>query len=127
MFLSEKEDKGISKLEQQFLSQGAAQKKNESGYMVTTRDPQLLHQAFQKIVRENVKELEYRFIFLKSNKHPINTDYHDYGISLNVFNEARLKLASGVKFDGTFKPDRINSIFRPTMPQFEFFTVNFPF
>lgn len=123
----EKENEGILKLEKQFLSQGAAQTKNESGYMVTSRDPQLLHRAFRKIVRERLEELEYRFIFLKLNKDPINTGYHDYGIPLNVFNETRLKLASGVKFDGTFKPDRINSIFRPTMPQFEFFTVKFPF
>ncbi|MDZ4245550.1 MAG: hypothetical protein U1D67_00350, partial [Dehalococcoidia bacterium] len=123
----EADNPGVSELKKQFLSRAAAQKTNPQGYPVTTRDPEFLEQAFAKLIRDNLRELQHRFIFLQSKKQPVNTRFRDDGIVLYALNATRFKLASEVKFDATFKPGRINSIFRPTMPLQSFFDLNFPY
>ncbi|MFC1817006.1 spermidine synthase [Thermodesulfobacteriota bacterium] len=125
--LVENENEGILELEKQFLDQAVAQQTNEYGYQITINDPKFLRKAFKKLVKESVGELQHRFIFLQSKQQAINASFKDYGIPLYVLNETRLKLASNVEFDDTFKPDRVNSVFRPTMPPFDFFSVNFPY
>ncbi|MFC1816023.1 hypothetical protein ACFL0M_08780 [Thermodesulfobacteriota bacterium] len=74
-----------------------------------------------------IEDLQHRFIFLQSKKQAISTNFKDYGIPLYVLNATRLKLVSNVEFDDIFKPNRVNSIFRPTLPEFDFFSVNYPY
>ncbi len=88
---------------------------------------EFLRQKFKMLVTGTIEDLEHRFIFLQSKKQPISTNFKDHGIPLYVLNETRLKLTSNVQFADTFKPNRVNSIFRPTLPGFDFFNVNYPF
>ena len=125
--LLERDNEGVSALKKEFLNQAVAPQTNEQGYPLTTNDPNFLRQAFRKLVRESIGELRQRFVFLQSNKQALNSRYRDDGILLYVLNETRFKLASDVIFDDTFKPRRVNSVFRPTMPQLDFFSINFPY
>ncbi len=122
----EKENEGIVKLEKNFLEKGVAQKTNEYGYQEAITESQFLQQVFRKLLQQSIDDLQSRFIFLQSTQ-AINTDFHDYAIPLYALNEMRFKLSSSVMFDKTFKPERVNSVFRPTVPQFNFFTVNVPY
>ena len=124
----ERENEGILALEKQFLTQGIAQKTGEYGYQTTVNDPEFMRQVFRKLLRDNIEQLDsIRFIFLQPKQQPINTRFKDHGIPLYALNKTRFRLASSVKFDDTFKPDRVNSVFRPTMPEFKFFSVNVPY
>jgi len=100
----------ILELEKQFVGEGSEEK-----------------DEFRQLVAETMEDLQHRFVFLQPKKKSIRTHFKDYGIPLYVFNGIRLKLSSNVKFDNTFKPDRVNSVFRPTLPPFNFFSVNFPY
>ncbi|MDP2643894.1 MAG: hypothetical protein Q8P24_03055 [Desulfobacterales bacterium] len=123
----ESENEGILKLEKLFLRQAAIEKKNDYGYPVTTNDPDVLRPVFNNLVRESLKSVFQRFIFLQERRQVLNSAFQDYGIPLYVLNESRLKLAGNAQFDDIFKPDRVNSVFRPTMPEFDFFTVSAPY
>lgn len=125
--LLETENEGILDLEKQFLANATAERENEYGYRVKTNDPEFLRKTFKKLVSDNLREVQHRFVFLQLKQQTINTEFKDYDIPLYVLNEIRFKLASNVKFDDTFKPDRVNSVFRPTMPPFDFFSVNVPY
>jgi len=99
-----------------------------SGQDVTGQTDNIIpHQDFRKLVTEITEDLEHRFIFLRSKKQALNTNFKDYGIPLYVFNETRFKLTSNVKFDDSFKPNRVNSIYHPTLPGFNFFSLNYPY
>jgi len=123
----EKENEGMRALERHFLGVGVIQKPNEHGYQATTEDFEFKRRVFNKLAQQSLIEMEYRFIFIQSKKQSIDKRFKDYGIPLHLLNKERFTLASGVKFDDTFKPDRVNSVFRPTMPQFKFFTVSVPY
>lgn len=125
--LVEKENEGILQLEKQFLSQAVAQQTDEHGYTKTVNDPQFLRQTFKKLVKDSIGELQHRFVFLQLKKRDIHMSFKDYGIPLYVLNEKRLKLASSLKFDDTYKANRVNSVFRPSLPLIDFFSVNFPY
>ena len=103
-------NEGILKLEKQFVGEGSEEKGE-----------------FRQLVADTMEDLQHRFVFLQPKEQAIRTRFKDYGIPLYVFNDIRLKLSSNVKFDNTFKPDRVNSVFRPTLPRFNFFSVNFPY
>jgi spermidine synthase len=125
--LVERENEGIIELERQFLAQAATEQINEYGYPMRTNYPNILRRTFKKLIADSTRDLRHRFIFLQLKRHTINPRFKDYGIPLHVMNETRFKLTSNIKFDDTFKPDRVNSVFRPTMPPFDFFSVNFPY
>jgi spermidine synthase len=116
--LLENENKGILELEVELLDRYRAEQTDEY---------KRLRQKFKMLVTDTIEDLEHRFIFLKSKKQPIKTSFQDHGIPLYVLNEIRLKLTSNVQFPGTFKANRVNSIFRPTLPGLNFFSVNYPF
>ncbi len=116
--LLENENEGILELETELLDRYMAEQMEEYEF---------LRQKFKMLVTGTIEDLEHRFIFLQSKKEPISTNFKDHGIPLYVLNETRLKLTSNVQFADTFKPNRVNSIFRPTLPGFDFFNVNYPF
>jgi spermidine synthase len=125
--LIEDENEGVRELEKQLIEQAEAEIPNEYGYPMTIKDPEFLSQEFRELVRETIEAARQRFIVLQLKDRPVRTRFRDYGIRLHVLNETRFKLASKVEFDDTFKPGRINSVFRPTIPALEFFNVNLPY
>jgi len=123
----ERENAGILELKKEFLEQAVTQLRTPQGYPLTTNDRNYLRQAFRKLVRERLEGLRQRFVFLRLEKKPLNRRFRNDGIQLYVLNQGRLDLSSEVLFDDTYEPRRVNSIFRPTMPGLDFFSINFPY
>ena len=125
--LLERENEGILELKKQFLEQAVTQLNTPQGYPMTTNDPNYLRRAFRKLVRERLEGLRQRFVFLRLKERPLNRRFRNDGIPLYVLNQTRLDLSSEILFDDIFEPRRVNSVFRPTMPGLDFFSINFPY
>ena len=100
---------------------------SEEGYPLASDNPALVGQVFDNRLAELVEGLSESFVFLQEEKGELNTSFTDYGIPLFVLNAKRLELASDIEFDTPFTPERVNSIFRPTIPRLALFPSFVPY
>ncbi|MDP2645539.1 MAG: hypothetical protein Q8P24_11415 [Desulfobacterales bacterium] len=77
-------------------------------------------------VKGEIDAVDQQFLFMTNSSLPLNKTYKDNGIELYVLNEKRFKL-SFRPFPDEVVPSLVNSIFKPTLPDFYIMDINFPF
>ena len=108
----ENDNPGLKEIAKEFATMGG---------LLEVEDTEKEHQFFyDTVVRRVVDNVNQRFVFLRAGKSVISRRYADHKISLHVFNAKRFALASNVAHAASFRPEMVNSILRPTIPNVSF-------
>jgi len=77
-------------------------------------------------IAEEIDAVDQQFLFMTNSSLPLNRTFKNFGIELDVLNEKRFQLAFP-PFQDQVIPSLVNSIFKPTLPDFYLFDINYPF
>ncbi len=80
----------------------------------------------EDMIEGEIEAVDQQFLFMTNSSLPLNKTYKDLGVELYILNEERFKLAFQ-PFPDEVIPSYVNSIFKPTIPDFYLFDINFPF
>ncbi len=108
----ESDNPGLKEIAEEFATMGGLMDVKDTG-----KERQFFYDT---VVRRVVDNVSQRFVFLRAGKSVISRRYVDNKIPLHVFNAKRFALASNVAHDASFRPEMVNSIIRPTIPNVSF-------
>jgi len=80
----------------------------------------------EDFIAEEIEAVDQQFLFMTNSSVPLNRTYRSQGIEFYVLNEKRFRLAFK-PFPEQVIPELVNSIFKPTLPDFHLFEINYPF
>jgi spermidine synthase len=80
----------------------------------------------EEYIAEEIDAVDQQFLFMTNSTLPLNRTFKYSGIELYVLNDKRFKLAFP-PFPDQVIPSLVNSIFKPTLPDFYLFDINYPF
>ena len=80
----------------------------------------------EKFIAAEIDAVDQQFLFMTNSTLPLNRTFKYSGIELYVLNDKRFKLAFPL-FPDQVIPSLVNSIFKPTLPDFYLFDINYPF
>ncbi|NVM21971.1 MAG: hypothetical protein HWN68_09360 [Desulfobacterales bacterium] len=104
----ENDNAGLKEIAEEFVTMGG---------LVEVKDREKERRLFyDTVVPGVVDSVRQRFVYLRDDKGPIRRRYVDYKIPLHVFNAKRFALASNVAREAGFRPELVNSVLRPTIP-----------
>ena len=80
----------------------------------------------ENFIEDEIYAVDQQFLFMSNSSLPLNRTYQARGIEFYVLNERRFRLAFK-PFPEQVVPGLVNSIFKPTLPDFHLFDINYPF
>ncbi len=83
----------------------------------------------QKEIVEMLDDLQQGFIMMRKNSDPVDLQYRETGVKMNVLNEKRYQLAFDLPYpmQEAIDWDKVNSIMRPTLPSLSLAHIRLPY